>query len=122
MKDYRRVRLLVLLLLGLYFIAGLTTKPVTGREIFPFFPWFLFSEVPETKDIYDVRIYEYNGDSFDPPLYYSEAKNLVPKNPLPRVHNLIQTLGNSLGKNQIEESEKLRIFFELNYLPGKARY
>lgn len=61
MRALRTIQCRLAGFLVLTFVLGLLSIPTPKHEIFPFFSWFLFSEVPNTQDIYYLVAHKADG-------------------------------------------------------------
>ncbi len=125
-KSYRILKNFIFTFLIFYFIAGLSTEillPGRQKDIPPFFSWFLFNHIPQSQASQQaVRILEYQGKTFDPPVYFNQAYGVVEDPRSAKARELIRRLAGALLMEQKEESERLRRIFEQVYLPSSVRY
>lgn len=125
MKDLKSLKIFLISFLVVYFIVGLSTAALPAwknKSITPFFSWFLFDKVPNKGQTSSVRILEYDGNVFEPPLLFTEAKNVVSEPRSQKARQVIQEFLRSIERNQSEEIESVRATFEQNFLPSCVRY
>lgn len=124
--NYTLLKKLLIIFLVVYFIGGLATKALPAwkdKSIIPFYSWFLFDKVPnKDRTTSAVRIIEYRGDIFQPPLLFTEAEGVVTEPRSPKARDVIQNLARSIARSQEEQSRFLREAFEQNFLPSCVRY
>ncbi|MBJ93724.1 MAG: hypothetical protein CMP23_04530 [Rickettsiales bacterium] len=120
MKRYRQLKLLLLAFFCAYILAACCIKKFKeGNEIFPIFTWSLFSSIPARESqSYAVQIVEVDGRSFDPPLDFMMAKELLSGAGDINAHYLILRLGKAIDQDGQSEARELRRLFESNYLDG----
>ena len=83
-------KILILLFLLLYFVAGLFARNAPGAEVYPFFSWFLFTKVPSfTETEYTIRFLTHEEEVFTPPLLFKEASSLYSQT----IHSPTEYLG-----------------------------
>lgn len=127
MKEYNKLKFIVLFVIVFYFFAGLSTEIfLSGREkdFPPFFSWFLFDTVPNEKYTtkYTLLIVDVNGKLFNPPVFYNQAKGIVKEPDSPKARDLIRYLATSLVRNDSESIERYRKLLEQIYLPRNTHY
>lgn len=127
MEKYKQLQKFIIGFLIFYFVAGLSTEVfLDGREkdFLPFFSWFLFSYTPpeHSSTQYTVRILEYDGKTFDPPVFLNEAYGIVDQPNSPKLRELLRKLGASTLMGSKRESQQLRMLLEQIYLPSSIRY
>jgi hypothetical protein len=98
--TYNVLRWGLFLLLGIYAIVGVTTDSLPQREVYPFFSWRLFDEIPQTQRHYSIRILAYNGRAFEPPVWLSDAARTVASELVltPAYHLIVQRLGEAIAR------------------------
>lgn len=114
----------------LYFLIGMVTGFLRGKEIFPFFSWSLFSNIPNKTNEYTIIVDVYNGMIVSPPQLFQEAKEIIrqfdSRNISPPAsiiaYYLMQDFGKAYERGEIQKAEKLRRLFEANYIKAPARY
>lgn len=128
MEKYKQLQKFIIGFLVFYFIAGLSTEVfLDGREkdYLPFFSWFLFSHTPpeSSSTQFAVRILEFEGKTFDPPVFLNEAYGIIDQPNSPKLRELTRKLGASALMGSAREREQLIILLERIYLPsGPMRY
>ena len=124
MKEYKRLKFIIISLLLFYFYAGLSTEiflPGREKDFPPFFSWFLFSHVPSVAtEKYAVLILEANGNIIEP-ILFDDAAGVVTEPYSPKARELISRFAMSIIY-QRQEQETLRNQFEDIYLPPKTSY
>lgn len=116
MTYYRQVVATVLILLGLYAGIGSITWYRFGYEIYPIFPWELFSRVPTTVSDYGLRITHLNGQPLDPPVYFEDAPDRFPEARSIIASGDTQSLGAAIERNDQPGITSLRQRIEARYL------
>ena len=129
--SYRAAKISVLLFLAVYFCTGMLarffSKGVKGVEdVYPFFSWFLFVEVPHRiQSEYGIRFLEIGGKTLDPPLFFEKAVGAAynpTRRPAEEYHHLIQLLGGAVKRKDAQETARLRAEIEKEILDHSAVY
>lgn len=111
----------ILTFLAAYAIGGLATEVLLpGREksAIPLFSWFLFDEVPNAMQSYDIEVLKYDEREFDPPLNWSAADGVAS----PKGRELIQRIGRRWEHGDTAGANALRRAFERAFLPPGTQY
>ncbi len=113
-----------MLVVVVYFFAGsISQKMIPGvDEIFPFFAWSLFSQVPNVDRRYEVLITGQGGREIEPPMAYLKADSALVTGNEHIGRKLIQQLGGALERGEASEALRLRRLLERNYLAKRVRY
>ena len=126
MADYNLLKKLIIAFLIIYFIGGLSTLALPAwkdKKLIPLYSWFLFDRVPSEKRVaHVVRILEYQGKILQPPLLFTEAKDVVAEPRSQKAREIIQELSLGIMQNQDEGNKELQKLFEQNFLPPCVRY
>jgi hypothetical protein len=122
MRLYRITKLWLSTFLAVYFVIGLITEVYPGREVFPFFSWFLFTLAPQAGERYALILHEVNGTVVDPPRIYQDADGLVPNVQSDKMAELIQRLGAAIEQGETGQERQFRQLLEANYLFPNTRY
>lgn len=123
MENYQFLKKFIFILLFLYFVLGIAAFPMGNtKTLIPFFSWFLYIRVPNETNMYAVRIYEYHGKKFDPPVFLHEAKNIVSESSSAKAREIIQRLGRSITNGHNNQIRYLRRLFEDAYVSSPAKY
>jgi hypothetical protein len=122
MRLYRITKLWLSSFLAVYFVVGLLTEIYPGREVFPFFSWFLFTLAPQAGEQYALVLREVNGTMIDPPRLYQETDDLVPNVQSDKMAELIQRLGAAIEQGETAKERQFRELLEANYLFPNTRY
>lgn len=120
MKSYRRLQFGIFALILLYTAVSYTTTRVRGVELFPFFNWSLFTNVPNEKHDFGLRLLSVDGEMLNPPLYFEEADVWFAESHSIVAYKTIQGFGNDIRKNNEMSVAETRPFIESFYLEGKA--
>jgi len=122
--SYNVLKFLIFSFLVVYFVVGKYTERLPEAEWYPFFSWTLFSKIPALNEEYAVRIHEYEGKIFDPPIFFSQTQGVysVSNTSITEYHFMIQLLGRSLKRNQEDEIIRRRQIFEANFLSHPVIY
>ena len=72
MRAYRDTQLIFVFLIVAYTIIS-CFAPIDDRELFPFFNWSLFTNVPTDRYDYGIRILAIGDKTLPEPLYLEEA-------------------------------------------------
>lgn len=99
------------IILIVYFIVSIGSEIKNQKEFFPFFSWFLFSDVPNTINQYNLIVHENNGQKLNPPLPFAQTNKFTNSDELVKTRKLISKIGENYVKGNQEEVKKLR--FEL---------
>lgn len=101
MKLTDRLAALGVLFIACYLGVLLWHGPSRSPEVFPFFSWSLFSEVPDAVEVdYSVRFISVNGVTLDEPVFFEESKAFLRTASAPQAYQVIQQLGRAHDKNQ----------------------
>lgn len=127
MKRYRRQRTCLFLFLVAYLVLGQAShwapvKWMPHREVFPFFSWYLFVDVPGDRTDFGLRIHESGEQSFDPPVYFEDAEGVVSQPHSIAAHVVVLRLGKAIEAQDDATVEELRGLLEKRYLPERVRY
>ncbi len=67
----------IFILLGTYWFLAFLGKKI-GREIFPFFHWSLYAQIPNNPQSYHLEVIKINGDNLSKPMtFYGITKELL---------------------------------------------
>lgn len=123
-ESLRILRRRLVLIVVIYFFAGsISQKMIPGvDEIFPFFGWSLFSQVPNVDRRYEVLISAHGSRKIEPPLAYLKADSALVKGNKHIGRKLIQQLGGALERGESGEAMRLKRLLERNYLRENVRY
>ena len=122
--SLQRTKRTIALALVVYFIVGSATHLAGYRmkEFPPFFNWFLFNQVPSHSQVmYAIRINEYDGIQYNPPVLFAEAVGMVSDPRSNRARDLTMRLGRALESND-SEALGLRDVVERSYLRADTAY
>jgi len=125
--SYKLLKKVVIVFLAAYFSVGLLARflSIGTERFYPFFSWFLFTRVPpRIQTSFDLRIYEFEGKQFDPPIFFEKAGSVYKKNSrlMAEYRNLIQRLGTAAKQNRKDEITQLRRELEANFLSHPVIY
>jgi hypothetical protein len=124
MKRYRLWQAWSALWLGSIALFG-TILGLAGRhEIFPFYSWFLFAQVPGPTTRYTILLYSLGeGRPLGEPLRLEQAgPDQVPRPHSVAAAHLVQELGRAWRRGDQQELWRLRRVLESTYLPPSCRY
>lgn len=125
MQKYKHFKIAALWCLAGYFFVGLGTLALPGREVIPFYSWFLFAEVPNHVVQYDILILEMPDRVLPEPLPFGQAKNIVGKRQSISAHSMIQELGRLLESGTpVSDPEllELKVRIESRFRRMPVRY
>lgn len=105
--------------LFLVFALGLASLATPKREIFPFFSWFLFSEIPYQEDIYYLVIYRQAGVAGALPVEADEGVMIGDRIKAGRV---IKTLALAAASEDTQTIRTQKIILESRYLAKVESY
>jgi hypothetical protein len=122
--SLRQVRNRLIVILIVYFVAGTASQRLVPGvdEIFPFFGWSLFSNVPNESSRYTILIEEHNGRAIDPPVVFLKAPETVVTGNRYVGRKLINKLGRAKRRDRKRKVKRYREILESNHLQGKVRY
>ena len=114
----------LILLLIVYFVAGnVSQKVIPGvDEIFPFFGWSLFSNVPNEDSRFTILIEEHDGKILEPPVLFLEAPETMVVGNRYVGRKVIDKMGRAKKRGRGRKVKKYRSLLESNYLRGRVRY
>jgi len=112
-----------MILILYFFVGNVSQKMVPGvDEIFPFFGWSLFSQVPNLASRYSILIHEHDGRELDPPVAFLRAPDSIVAGNRYIADKVVKALGRALDRGEAAEAERQRRLLEHNYLVGRVRY
>ena len=122
--SLRQIRSRLVLVLIVYFIAGTASQRLVPGvdEIFPFFGWSLFSNVPNESSRYTILIEEHNGQAIDPPVVFLKAPEAIVTGNRNIGRKVINKLGRAKTRDRKGKVKRYRRLLESNYLQGRVRY
>lgn len=78
--QYETLKVIAILSLIVYFLGGIATNPypifgeqMYRRELYPFFSWFLFAEIPNPRPTTSMQLLSYGGTTYDQPLPFEKT-------------------------------------------------
>ena len=108
MIRYRRLQVLVAVVLAVEFGVGMGSEIPPRHEVFPFASWFLFALVPNHPKEYDLEIRAVDGRVLTKPVRFSRAEGTVLQPHSITAFNVIQQLGLALDRGHADEGRALR--------------
>lgn len=69
----KAIRSFVPAFFAVYFVIAFSRWIGGAHEIYPFGAWGMFHHLPQSYDVYDLRLHRLGGRDFDPPILASEA-------------------------------------------------
>lgn len=115
MQPLRKLKRRLAGFLVLTFVLGLATIPTPKHEIFPFFCWFLFSEVPNTQDIYYIVVINDDGTRTETHRKFDKNSGIF-KDEAIKAGRVIRRAGSSYEKNDQRMFERMVNLLENRYL------
>ncbi|MEI6863787.1 MAG: hypothetical protein WCK46_00230 [Candidatus Adlerbacteria bacterium] len=121
--EVSRLRTLLSIFLGLYFVIGLSTfflfSSAHDKSFPPFFHWFLFALVPNEhfSTQYTVRLVTYKGKALTPPELFGEANDIIGDAQTNRARDGIRRLGKALVAGDTAGADVVRAELEAAYFP-----
>lgn len=108
--------------ISFYFLFGIISGLLSTKQIFPFFSWNLFGDIPNKRIEHTVIVDLYNGTIVSPPQLFQEAKEIVWESDSITARRLIQDFAMAYQWGDIKEADRLRKIFEANFIKAPARY
>lgn len=109
-------------LVVMFVMAYVTLGFPPTYELFPFYSWSMFSEVPNDKVSFLVYVEGVNGEDFKEPILFQKAGKYVRGTGDINVQKFIQNFGKAVFEKDSEAVGKLRPLFEKKYLKGRVKY
>lgn len=121
--SYRFLKFFFAVALVIYFAGGLATSGYQ-KEVYPFFSWFLFDQVPNEKQDFTMRIISYGGQEYDPPLEFSQASHIFQSinQSATQYFYVIQDLGYGILNKNDSQAQNARERLEKIFLGAPAKY
>lgn len=123
--SYSSVKKCAVIFLLIYFTTGVLARLLTrgNEDFYPFFSWFLFSDVPPRIQYgYAVRMDQIGDEKFSPPVFFEKTPAFAKKSVSSgEFYNLTQLFGQSIAHHQTDETDRLRKRIEQN-LPPRSVY
>lgn len=89
----------------------------SNTEVFPFFKWELFSQVPpQINTSYSARILEIDGEALAEPLYFEEAREYQRNAQSPEAQLVLQRFGQAMDRGEILRTANQQELFEDRWL------
>ena len=105
--------------LAAVFVGGLVGLATERREVFPFFHWFLFSEVPGKRVLFEVALVEVGPDGVE---QYQRWENIRLRGKRLDGGRVVQALGRAVQRGDTRDAAARRALLESVYLPGGGDY
>ena len=119
MNPYRAIHLSFWSLVTSIVLLG--SIRVTQREIFPFFSWALFAEVPERVEQVAIMITHVDGEPLIQPIRFQEALSVVTNPHSIAAYYSMQELARSWSANTRDFDDR-RLRFERQFLKPGMQY
>jgi hypothetical protein len=122
--PYRFLKYFFAIFIAVYFIGGLYTRNTRAGEAYPFYSWFLFDQVPNEKNDFTIRIVSYGGKTYNPPLEFSETREIFQtiNQSATQYLYIVQDLGYAIIGQKQEQILTDRERLEKIFLGTPARY
>lgn len=120
--SLQRLRTLMGGLLVSYFLIGMGSEFVLGKEIFPIFSWFLFSETPNQIVNFKIVLYSHNDKTLQPPVPFHQAPASMANAGDINANVVINDLGSSFLQGKSAQINEHRKILENNYMKGQVEY
>lgn len=127
-SSYERMKYCVAASLVLYCVIGIGIKLFTNGaykgEIYPFFSWFLFAEIPKEHYEYRMEMLSLGDVTYDPPLPFSETRDIfldLGRSPTEYIP-LIQELGTAVVQEQGDQIAVSRARVETMFSGASGEY
>ena len=125
--SYSWYKKTVISFLIIYFTIGLAARFTAkgAEDFYPFFSWFLFSEVPSRiQQDFTLRIHSAGGQQFVPPELFENARELhnTKRRSYSEYYHLIQSLGRSLVQRRDTEVARIRAQLEQRFAVHPVTY
>ena len=122
LSVYRRQRGWLAGVLMLQLVGGLGVLFAPGQEVFPLYSWFLFPLTPNPGVRAELRLLEYQGRAYAPPVSLESARDVVATTQAPVVVRLARDLARAIAQKNEPEANRIRQILEGNYMAGPGRY
>ncbi|MEX2090534.1 MAG: hypothetical protein WD989_00140 [Candidatus Paceibacterota bacterium] len=122
--SYRFLKYFFAIILLVYFVGGLASRNSAKGELYPFFSWFLFDQVPNEKQNFTMRIISHGGQRHEPPLEFSQATDIFRtiNQSATQYFYVIQDLGYGILNGNDRQIENARERLEKIFLGMPATY
>jgi hypothetical protein len=105
-----------------YFLAGVVLGFAGAKQIFPFFSWNLFGDIPNERYEYSAILITYNGIPVSPPKLFQQGEDIISEHDSSTARRNLQNFGSAYERGDMEGANKFRKLFEENYLKAPAKY
>lgn len=102
-----------------YFVIGATWKFLPANHIYPFFSWDLYSTIPNTFSVYDIKFSEVGGKKYSPAVSYKE---IFPKDKSDALFALSEDLSISVKSGNTERIKASQEDLKRIAGPGRMVY
>jgi hypothetical protein len=119
MNPYRAIHLSFWILVTSIVLLG--SIRVTQREIFPFFSWALFADVPDRVEQAAIVITHVDGEALLRPMRFQEALSVVTRPHSVVAYHSIQDLARSWSTDTRDFDDR-RLRFERQFLKPGMKY
>lgn len=123
--SYKILRAGVLLLLGGYFVIGLLLFVAVpySNEVYPFFSWTLFRNVPQRTDsTVTVRFISADGKTFDPPILLDDSAGLIDIHKAATNDAKLAALRSAFLSSDTQGTRDARMQFEQTFTARRVTY
>lgn len=120
MKYYIKLKIFIVLIVIAYVTIGVSLEfsIMNSKEIFPIFSWSLYSKIPNTVEIFSLKITQLNGKKLNTPLFFEDSHSLFHDANSVQAYQTIQDLGWSINRGDIDRGNEIRRYLEEIYLGG----
>lgn len=124
--SHETLKRIVVASLVIYFCMGVFERAARdGHEIYPFFSWFLFANIPNpSEETFTVTIHSIGDEIYDPPLAFSESRpwfEKIRQSPTEYTYAM-REFGRSVYAGRMQLAKEHRASFEEMFVGASARY
>jgi hypothetical protein len=107
---YRWMKMGLVAWLVLYAVVGVAAERLPAQEVYPFFSWRLFDEIPNQLTYYTIRITMYDGRKLPEPVWFADAGDMLRENNIYSAgyHHLANRIGLVFEGGDLTEVASLR--------------
>ncbi|MCH7883371.1 hypothetical protein IIA95_03070 [Patescibacteria group bacterium] len=123
--SYNTLKVFLISIFLFYFFGGVFTSNKLNGEVYPFYHWFVFRDVPSKIQAgYAIRILEYEGKPLNPPIFLKNAYGLYVNTNMasPQYSYIVRVLGENIVRKQQEEIKRHREILERSFLSQSVTY
>lgn len=117
--KYEFLEKAILAVLVIYLVIGATWKFLPAHHLYPFFSWDLYSTIPNTFSVYDIKFSQVGGRAYSPPVSY---KHIFSKSMSDDLFTLAEDLSISVKSGNLGRIKASQEDLSKMVGPGKKVY